>query len=164
MAPISKKRAAIELQSYHSLVNGLNMNGYSSDSSNQGTSSETSNSSSNNMNLNNLTNNALGLNENSLPLSTLQSLNALGLGHPSHLSALHSLNQSQLMNNLTSLTGLSTALNASSSTNNSSASSSSGLDSSQLGKQYAKVNRVVLDKNSDEYRRRRERNNLAVKK
>lgn len=164
MAPISKKRAAIELQSYHSLVNGLNMNGYSSDSSNQGTSSETSNSSSNNMNLNNLANNALGLNENSLPLSTLQSLNALGLGHPSaHLSALHSLNQSQLMSNLSSLSGLSSALNASTSTNNSSPSSSNGMDS-QLGKQYAKVNRVVLDKNSDEYRRRRERNNLAVKK
>jgi len=165
MAPISKKRAAIELQSYHSLVNGLNnMNGYSSDSSNQGTtSSETSNSSSNNMNLNNLTNNALGLTD-SIPLSALQSLNALGLGHPSHLSALHTLNQTQLITNLSSLTGLSSALNASSSTNNSSASSSNSLDTNQLGKQYAKVNRVVLDKNSEEYRRRRERNNLAVKK
>ncbi|KAI1285204.1 CCAAT/enhancer-binding protein gamma [Halotydeus destructor] len=31
-------------------------------------------------------------------------------------------------------------------------------------RQYARVNRVILDKNSDEYRRRRERNNLAVKK
>src|SRR6202008_423783 len=31
-------------------------------------------------------------------------------------------------------------------------------------KQFARVNRVVLDKNSDEYKKRRERNNLAVKK
>lgn len=30
--------------------------------------------------------------------------------------------------------------------------------------QYARVNRVILDKNSDEYRKRRERNNIAVKK
>lgn len=30
--------------------------------------------------------------------------------------------------------------------------------------QYARVNRVILDKNSDEYKQRRERNNLAVKK
>ncbi|RWS21791.1 CCAAT/enhancer-binding protein gamma-like protein [Leptotrombidium deliense] len=29
---------------------------------------------------------------------------------------------------------------------------------------YAKVNRLILDKQSEEYRRRRERNNLAVKK
>ena len=34
----------------------------------------------------------------------------------------------------------------------------------QLSPQYARVNRVVLDKNSDEYRKRRERNNIAVKK
>lgn len=33
-----------------------------------------------------------------------------------------------------------------------------------LSPQYARVNRVVLDKNSDEYRKRRERNNIAVKK
>lgn len=32
------------------------------------------------------------------------------------------------------------------------------------GRQFARVNRVILDKNSDEYRKRRERNNLAVKK
>lgn len=32
------------------------------------------------------------------------------------------------------------------------------------GRQYARVNRVILDKDSDEYRKRRERNNLAVKK
>ena len=30
--------------------------------------------------------------------------------------------------------------------------------------QYARVNRVILDKSSDEYRKRRERNNIAVKK
>lgn len=30
--------------------------------------------------------------------------------------------------------------------------------------QFARVNRVILDKNSDEYRKRRERNNIAVKK
>jgi len=38
---------------------------------------------------------------------------------------------------------------------------------SQPGKlppQFARVNRVILDKNSDEYRKRRERNNIAVKK
>lgn len=35
---------------------------------------------------------------------------------------------------------------------------------SPLSPQYARVNRVVLDKNSDEYRKRRERNNIAVKK
>ena len=32
------------------------------------------------------------------------------------------------------------------------------------GTQFARVNRVVLDKASDEYRKRRERNNIAVKK
>lgn len=164
MAPISKKRAAIDMQSYHPLVNGLNMTGYSSDSSNPG-SSETSNSSSNNVQLN-LANNALnGLHEgsHSLQLSALQSLSALGISHPSQLSALHSLNHSQIMSNLSSLSGLSAAANASSSSNsNNSVASSNGLDA--MSKQYAKVNRVVLDKNSDEYRRRRERNNLAVKK
>lgn len=165
MAPISKKRAAIDMQSYHPLVNGLNMTGYSSDSSNQG-SSETSNSSSNNVNLNNLTGNALNLhheNSHGLQLSALQSLSALGISHPSQLSALHTLNHSQIMSNLSSLSGLSAAANASSSSNsNNSVASSNGLDA--MSKQYAKVNRVVLDKNSDEYRRRRERNNLAVKK
>ena len=34
----------------------------------------------------------------------------------------------------------------------------------QHAAQYARVNRVILDKNSDEYRKRRERNNIAVKK
>ena len=166
MAPISKKRAAIDMQGYHPLVNGLNnMTGYSSDSSNQG-SSETSNSSSNNVNLNGLTSNALNnLHEgsHSLQMTALQSLSALGLGHPTQLSALQSLNHSQFMSSLTGL-GLSAAANASSSSNNSanSVASSNGLDA--MSKQYAKVNRVVLDKNSDEYRRRRERNNLAVKK
>lgn len=32
------------------------------------------------------------------------------------------------------------------------------------GKQFGRVNRMILDKDSDEYRRRRERNNQAVKK
>lgn len=170
MAPISKKRAAIDMQGYHPLMNGVNngLTGYSSDSSNQG-SSETSNSSSNNVNLNNLTSNALNLHENShsLGLSALQSLSALGISHPaqltSQLSALHGLGPSQMLSNLSSLSGLSAMANASSSSNsNNSVASSNGMDS--MSKQYAKVNRVVLDKNSDEYRRRRERNNLAVKK
>jgi len=45
-------------------------------------------------------------------------------------------------------------------------SSFSGSDSN-LGsedRQFARVNRVVLDKKSDEYKKRRERNNMAVKK
>ena len=46
----------------------------------------------------------------------------------------------------------------------SSSSSSSSLSMPLLSPQYARVNRVVLDKNSDEYRKRRERNNIAVKK
>jgi len=48
-----------------------------------------------------------------------------------------------------------------------SSSSFSGSDSnhaSDSSKQYARVNRVVLEKDSDEYKRRRERNNMAVKK
>lgn len=47
-----------------------------------------------------------------------------------------------------------------------SSSSFSGSDSNMGSdsKQFARVNRVVLDKNSDEYKKRRERNNLAVKK
>jgi len=47
-----------------------------------------------------------------------------------------------------------------------SSSSYSGSDSNMGSdnKQFARVNRVVLDKNSDEYKKRRERNNLAVKK
>ncbi|XP_054164570.1 CCAAT/enhancer-binding protein gamma-like [Oppia nitens] len=47
-----------------------------------------------------------------------------------------------------------------------SSSSMSGSDSNMGSdnKQFARVNRVVLDKNSDEYKKRRERNNLAVKK
>lgn len=40
----------------------------------------------------------------------------------------------------------------------------SPMSSMALSPQYARVNRVVLDKNSDEYRKRRERNNIAVKK
>lgn len=47
-----------------------------------------------------------------------------------------------------------------SSDSNHGSSEASGSDA----KIYAKVNRVVLDKNSDEYRKRRERNNQAVKK
>lgn len=31
-------------------------------------------------------------------------------------------------------------------------------------KQYARVNRMILDKESEEYRKRRERNNMAVKR
>jgi len=45
-------------------------------------------------------------------------------------------------------------------------SSFSGSDSN-LGsedRQFARVNRVVLDKKSEEYKKRRERNNMAVKK
>lgn len=47
-----------------------------------------------------------------------------------------------------------------------SSSSFSGSDSNQgsESKQYGRVNRVILDKNSDEYKKRRERNNMAVKK
>lgn len=41
---------------------------------------------------------------------------------------------------------------------------SSEASGSDAGRVYAKVNRVTLDKNSDEYRKRRERNNQAVKK
>jgi len=35
---------------------------------------------------------------------------------------------------------------------------------SSSSRQYGRVNRIVLDKNSDEYKKRRERNNMAVKK
>ena len=47
-----------------------------------------------------------------------------------------------------------------------SSSSFSGSDSNMGSdsKQFARVNRVVLNKDSDEYKKRRERNNLAVKK
>jgi CCAAT/enhancer binding protein (C/EBP) gamma len=47
-----------------------------------------------------------------------------------------------------------------------SSSSYSGSDSNNGSdsKQFARVNRVVLDKNSEEYKKRRERNNMAVKK
>lgn len=202
MAPISKKRAAMEMHLCHTLVPSLNMTGYSSDSSNQG-GSETSNSSSQNLPLGSLLPSAAAAaNESSLQLSALSSLSALGLAsHQPHLSALHQLNHSQLMSNLSGLagaaaaaaaaaaavssasgltgtgssvlgtagnsssngSGLTSALNASGSQSGN--MSGSGSDSNMtLGKQYAKVNRVVLDKNSDEYRRRRERNNLAVKK
>lgn len=202
MAPISKKRAAMEMHLCHTLVPSLNMTGYSSDSSNQG-GSETSNSSSQNMSLASgslATAAAAAAVSNSdspspLQLSALSSLSALGLAsHQPHLSALHQLNHSQLMSNLSSgLTGLAGAAAAAaaaainnrslahsslvssapalSSTSNSSltgsmngSTSSASLTGGDQPKQYAKVNRVVLDKNSDEYRRRRERNNLAVKK
>lgn len=43
-------------------------------------------------------------------------------------------------------------------------SSDSNHGSSETSRQYARVNRVQLPKNSDEYKRRRERNNQAVKK
>lgn len=42
--------------------------------------------------------------------------------------------------------------------------SRSSSDIFSVPRQFARVNRVILDKNSDEYRKRRERNNLAVKK
>ncbi|XP_053205918.1 CCAAT/enhancer-binding protein beta-like [Panonychus citri] len=48
--------------------------------------------------------------------------------------------------------------------------SDSNSDSSEISEsdpdkvQYAKVNRVSMDKNSDEYRKKRQRNNIAVKK
>lgn len=42
--------------------------------------------------------------------------------------------------------------------------SSRDNDDSDNSKEFARVNRVVLPKNSDEYRERRERNNAAVKK
>lgn len=37
-------------------------------------------------------------------------------------------------------------------------------DDSDISNEYARVNRVMLSKNSEEYRQRRERNNAAVKK
>lgn len=49
-----------------------------------------------------------------------------------------------------------------SSDSNFDSSEASGSDTSKT--QYAKVNRVVMDKNSDEYRKKRQRNNIAVKK
>lgn len=42
--------------------------------------------------------------------------------------------------------------------------SNSSSTSASSTKQIARINRMVLDKNSEEYRKRRERNNLAVKK
>ena len=48
-----------------------------------------------------------------------------------------------------------------------SSSSFSGSESnngSLESKQYGRVNRVILDKDSEEYKKRRERNNMAVKK
>lgn len=41
---------------------------------------------------------------------------------------------------------------------------STGSPGSMSNRQFARVNRMVLDKDSDEYKRRRERNNAAVKK
>ena len=47
----------------------------------------------------------------------------------------------------------------------SNAGSSVDTDASEPNNsKYGKVNRIVLDKNSDEYKKRRERNNMAVKK
>lgn len=56
-----------------------------------------------------------------------------------------------------------------SSTSDSANSSSSSIcvqakPVSSSSKQYGRVNRIILDKNSDEYKKRRERNNMAVKK
>lgn len=56
---------------------------------------------------------------------------------------------------------------SSTSDNGSSHSSSSNCvqgKGSSSSRQYGRVNRIVLDKNSDEYKKRRERNNMAVKK
>lgn len=41
---------------------------------------------------------------------------------------------------------------------------SSEASGSEPNKMFAKVNRMMMDKNSDEYRRKREKNNMAVKK
>ena len=41
---------------------------------------------------------------------------------------------------------------------------SSEASGSEHHKMFAKVNRMMMDKNSDEYRRKREKNNMAVKK
>ncbi|XP_015786708.1 CCAAT/enhancer-binding protein gamma [Tetranychus urticae] len=49
-----------------------------------------------------------------------------------------------------------------SSDSNQDSSEASGSDAGKS--QYAKVNRVSLDKESDEYRKKRQRNNIAVKK
>lgn len=38
------------------------------------------------------------------------------------------------------------------------------MDSKLSSGQFGRVNRIILDKNSDEYKKRRERNNIAVKK
>ena len=53
-----------------------------------------------------------------------------------------------------------------SSDSNAGSSDTSRSDSSGSSsvKVYAKVNRMLLDKDSDEYRRRREKNNMAVRK
>jgi len=57
------------------------------------------------------------------------------------------------------------SMNGRTTTSDDSFSSDSNQGSgSECGKQFGRVNRVVLDKNSDEYRKRRERNNMAVKK
>ncbi|KAH9394578.1 hypothetical protein TYRP_004633 [Tyrophagus putrescentiae] len=57
---------------------------------------------------------------------------------------------------------------ASSTSDNASSNSSSSNyvhgKGSSSSRQYGRVNRIVLDKNSDEYKKRRERNNMAVKK
>lgn len=59
-------------------------------------------------------------------------------------------------------------LMASSTSDNASTNSSSSNcvqgKSASSSRQYGRVNRIVLDKNSDEYKKRRERNNMAVKK
>ncbi|RWS19730.1 CCAAT/enhancer-binding protein gamma-like protein [Leptotrombidium deliense] len=53
-----------------------------------------------------------------------------------------------------------------SNSSNSSLADSSDVESrcGENKRQFAKVNRMVFDKESEEYRKRRERNNLAVKK
>jgi hypothetical protein len=64
-------------------------------------------------------------------------------------------------------TSFSSTISSSSSTSNMNIEREDGNDSrSSLpqGTQFARVNRVVLDKASEEYRKRRERNNIAVKK
>ncbi|RWS13173.1 CCAAT/enhancer-binding protein gamma-like protein [Dinothrombium tinctorium] len=54
--------------------------------------------------------------------------------------------------------------NSNSNSNSSLGDYASDIEFNETNRRYAKVNRIVLDKDSDEYRRRRERNNLAVKK
>lgn len=73
--------------------------------------------------------------------------------------------------NLSSDTRRDTTMASSTSDNASSTSSSSaclptsgGGQGKSGSRQYGRVNRIILDKNSEEYKKRRERNNMAVKK